>query len=389
MTTSIAVSGAVMRGGTSRGLVLDGRRLPSDRDAREAVVAAMFGAGSPGQIDGLGGGVPHTSKVAIVTPSDSPDADVEYLFGQVSTTEPVVDFSGTCGNMASAVALFAAEEGMVPPGSSRVRIQQAGADQVLVGELPSGPVPPVRGGLPGTGSPVLLDLAGMAGASAGAMLPTGTAAQYLTIPGIGELLCSVVDVGNVLGFVPAEAFGLTGHERPEDIEALPVMTALAQVRGALAVALGWTDDPELFLQQPGRLPFVALVGTPAPDEPADVVVRLYAVGRIHRSIAVTAVAAVGAAAAIQGSVVNLRLSRPFFELAEGGADVSLRVAHAAGVAEIGVASTEPSEAGEDQLVLPHSLRYLRTARRLMQGDIFVEVDDSVADRLTNSSLTTT
>ncbi len=136
-----------------------------------------------------------------------------------------------------------------------------------------------------------------------------------------------------------------------------------------AVALGWADDPDAFLQRPGRLPFVALVGSPADDDAADVLVRLYAVGRMHRSIAVTAVAAVGAAAALDRSVVSDRLRRPFAELAReaGQQDVTLRVAHAAGLAEIRVGSTESA----DGVRLPRSLRYLRTARRLMQGEIFV------------------
>ncbi len=367
----------VMRGGTSRGLVLDGRTLPADEAECERVVAAMFGAGSPGQIDGLGGGVPHTSKVAVVRPSESPDADVDYLFGQVSVREAAVDFSGTCGNMASAVALFAHQEGMVrseaKPGV--VRIRQSRGGQILEAEVrDEGTSADPGGGLPATGAEVLLDLAGMQGASAGAMLPTGNARDDLTLPDGTLVPCSIVDIGNVLAFVPAHAVGLSGHERPDEIEALPVMETLALLRGAVAVRLGWCATPEEWLDASGRLPFVALVSSPPEEtaEPADLTVRLYAVGRIHRSIAVTAVAACGAGAAIPGSVVQDVLTRPFAELAAGtpdSEDVPVCVAHPSGVARVGVRLGRT----DDGTRWPTGLRYLRTARRIMEGAVFVEL----------------
>lgn len=378
MENAVGIRSVVMRGGTSRGLILDAAVLPSEPQARQDVVAALYGSGSSGQIDGLGGGVAHTSKVAVVGPSEDPSADVDYLFGQVATDRAAVDFSGTCGNMASAVALYAVEEGLTAgsPDPRSVRIRDVSSGQIITCEvLPDGAESHAGGGLPGTGSPVVLDLAGMQGSSAGSVLPTGKAVQELSLPDGGTIPCTIVDVGNVLAFVPAAALGLSGEEAPEVIEASPAMAVLGHLRGAVAVALGWCGTPEDWASSPSRLPFIALLGEPSPGtgaEGADLTVRLFAVGRIHRSIAVTAVAACGAGAAIEGSVVQGVLARPFAEIlaaAEPGQDAPVRVAHPGGLATIGVRVDASGPTGGSTAA--SSLRYMRTARRLMEGTAYL------------------
>jgi 2-methylaconitate cis-trans-isomerase PrpF len=355
----------VMRGGTSRGVIVERDALPADDEKRNVVVAQMFGAGSAGQIDGLGGGLPNTSKVAVVGPSADDAADVDYLFGQVSVQTASVDFSGTCGNMASAVGLYAVEEGYTSGSADpgHVRIRDVGTGQILACDiLDSSADEFANGGLPGTGTAVALDLAGMQGATTGAVLPTGKATQDLPLPDGRVVPATVIDVGNVMAFVPAEALGLTGYETPDEIESSAAIKDFADLRAATAVALGWCATPEEWLASSSRLPFVAVVAPPQSGD-TDVAVRLYAVGRIHRSIAVTAVASTGAAAAIDGTTVAQTAKLDL----EPGAERLLRIAHPGGTAVISVVAAGPGSPAA-------ALRYPRTARRLMAGSLYVPAE---------------
>ena len=352
----------VMRGGTSRGVIVERDALPADEEQRGLVVAQMFGSGSAGQIDGLGGGLPNTSKVAVVGPSADDAADVDYLFGQVAIQTASVDFSGTCGNMASAVGLYAVEEGYTAghedPG--HVRIRDVGTGQILACDILDGTAGEFANeSLPGTGTPVALDLAGMQGATTGSVLPTGKASQDLPLPDGRLIPATVIDVGNVMSFVPAQALGLTGYETPEEIEGSAAMQDLADLRAATAVALGWCATPEEWLSSASRLPFVAIVAPPQSDD-TDLAIRMYAVGRIHRSIAVTAVASTGAAAAIDGTTVAQTAKLDL----EPGTERLLRIAHPGGTAVISVVAGDPGRPAAN-------LRYPRTARRLMAGSLFV------------------
>jgi methylitaconate Delta-isomerase len=358
----------VMRGGTSRGVIVERDALPADDEKRNVVVAQMFGAGSAGQIDGLGGGLPNTSKVAVVGPSADDAADVDYLFGQVSVQTANVDFSGTCGNMASAVGLYAVEEGYTAgradPG--HVRIRDVGTGQILACDILDGTAGEFANeSLPGTGTPVALDLAGLQGATTGSVLPTGKATQDLPLPDGRLIPASVIDVGNVMSFVPAEALGLTGYETPEEIEGSAAMQDLADLRAATAVALGWCATPEEWLSSSSRLPFVATVA-PARSgttNDTDLAVRMYAVGRIHRSIAVTAVASTGAAASIDGTTVAQTAKLDL----EPGTERLIRLAHPGGTAVISVVAGAPGSPAAN-------LRYPRTARRLMAGSLYVPAE---------------
>jgi 2-methylaconitate cis-trans-isomerase PrpF len=355
----------VMRGGTSRGVIVERDALPADDEKRNVVVAQMFGAGSAGQIDGLGGGLPNTSKVAVVGPSADDAADVDYLFGQVSVQTASVDFSGTCGNMASAVGLYAVEEGYTAgradPG--HVRIRDVGTGQILACDILDGTAGEFANeSLPGTGTPVALDLAGMQGATTGSVLPTGKATQDLPLPDGRLIPASVIDVGNVMSFVPAEALGLTGYETPEEIEGSAAMQDLADLRAATAVALGWCATPEEWLSSSSRLPFVATVAPPQSGD-NDLAVRMYAVGRIHRSIAVTAVASTGAAASIDGTTVAQTAKLDL----EPGTERLIRLAHPGGTAVISVVGGAPGSPAAN-------LRYPRTARRLMAGSLYVPAE---------------
>src|SRR5579875_3301065 len=135
----------LMRGGTSKGVFLRAADLPSDPRQRDRVILALFGSPDPRQIDGLGGADILTSKVAIIGPPSRPDADVDYTFGQVSITEPVVDYDMNCGNISAAVGVYAIEEGLVRPTDPRARPQHQHPDG-LHGERPNAPRDAAGGG---------------------------------------------------------------------------------------------------------------------------------------------------------------------------------------------------------------------------------------------------
>jgi 2-methylaconitate cis-trans-isomerase PrpF len=358
-----------MRGGTSRGLVIEADALPGAVAERQRVVAELFGAGHPAQLDGLGGARPHTSKVAVVGRSRDDGADIDYHFGQVGIDRATVDFSGTCGNMASAVALYAVEERWVPAGAP-VRIRDVSSGAVLTCRVGGDADATTEPAMPASGVPVAVDLAGLQGGATGSVLPTGHGRDRLRSPDGTAVPATIVDVGNVLAFVPAEALGLTGHEAPEAIESSPVVATLEHLRGAVAALLGWCATPEEWHTRDTRLPFVALLAEPTADRPAgdsdggpaDLTLRLWAVGRIHPSIAVTVVGACGAGAVATGSVVADALSRP---LSPDETERRLRIAHPGGIADLTLAITR-SESGASAT----GLRYLRTARRLMEGTAF-------------------
>jgi hypothetical protein len=202
----------------------------------------------------------------------------------------------------------------------------------------------------------------MQGATTGSVLPTGKATQDLPLPDGRLIPASVIDLGNVMSFVPAEALGLTGYETPEEIEGSAAIKDFADLRAATAVALGWCATPEEWLSSSSRLPFVAAVAPPQSGD-TDLAVRMYAVGRIHRSIAVTAVASTGAAASIDGTTVAQTAKLDL----EPGTERLIRLAHPGGTAVISVVAGAPGSPAAN-------LRYPRTARRLMAGSLYVPAE---------------
>jgi 4-oxalomesaconate tautomerase len=208
----------MMRGGTSRGLYFDARDLPATPSDRDDLLLRLMGTPDPRQIDGLGGATTLTSKVAVVSPSEDPAVDVDYLFLQLGVDEATVSELQNCGNILAGVGPFAVERGLVPAsvGETSVRIRMVNSDSVAVATFPTpGGRVEYRGdveiaGVPGTAAPVVLDFADTEGSATGALLPTGRVRD--TVEGI-EVTC--VDNGMPVVLALAEDFGLTGHE-PHD-----------------------------------------------------------------------------------------------------------------------------------------------------------------------------
>jgi 4-oxalomesaconate tautomerase len=210
----------MLRGGTSRGLYFEPHDLPAETGARDDLLLRLMGTPDPRQIDGLGGATSLTSKVAVVGPSDHPDADVDYLFLQLGVDEPTVSDLQNCGNILAGVGPFAVERGLVPAGSreTTVRIRMVNSDSIAISTFPTpGGLVDYRGdvaiaGVPGTAAPVVLAFTGTEGSATGSLLPTGNVQD--TVDGIAVTL---VDNGMPVATALADSFGLTGYETHEQL----------------------------------------------------------------------------------------------------------------------------------------------------------------------------
>ena len=213
----------IMRGGTSKGIFFHRNDLPKVEALRDKVILRIFGAPDVREIDGLGGADPLTSKVAIIGPATRPDCDVDYLFGQVSMAEPMIDWKSNCGNLSAAVGPYAIDEGLIDAVSpvTMVRIHQVNTGKVITAEvLVRGNRAEVEGnhvidGVPGTGAKLVLDWADSAGALTGKLLPTGNVVDVLPVEGLGDFEVSLVDAAIPVVFIDAVMLGLKGNETPQ------------------------------------------------------------------------------------------------------------------------------------------------------------------------------
>ena len=371
------VRAVVMRGGTSRAVFFHPADLPSDATLRDRVILTIFGGGDPygRQIDGLGGAVSTTSKAAMIGPPSVPDADVDYTFGQVSVTTPLVDYGGNCGNISSAVGPFAIEEGMVRATDplTTVRIWQTNTHKRIIARVPTtGGLPQVEGdfaidGVPGTGAMILLEFLDPGGSMTGRLLPTGQPTDTLDVPGIGRITVSLVDVANPLVFVRPADLGLSGLEMPDRIDGDPALLArIEEIRAQAAVRMGLAKTAEEATDRSPGVPKLALAsppaaytstkGSPVAAERVDLVGRIMSMGRLHRSYALTGAICTAVAAQVEGTVVHA--------VARAGPDGerTVRIGHPAGVIEVGAVVTRQEGTWRAERVITG-----RTARRLMEG----------------------
>ncbi len=251
----------MLRGGTSRGLYFEAGDLPANAATRDDLLLRLMGTPDPRQIDGLGGAASLTSKVAVIAPSDHPNADVDYLFLQLGVDEPTVSDRQNCGNILAGVGPFAVERGLVPAGQrdTSVRIRMVNSDSIAVATFPTpGGRVEYRGdvtisGVPGAAAPVVLAFTDTEGSATGGLLPTGNVRDC--IDGI-EVTC--VDNGMPVVVAMAESFGLTGYETHQQLAAdaafLGRIDALrlkaGQVMGLGAVA--GSSVPKTVLLAPAR-----------------------------------------------------------------------------------------------------------------------------------------
>jgi 2-methylaconitate cis-trans-isomerase PrpF len=383
------IRSVIMRGGTSRAVFVKEADLPRDGRLRDAAILSIFGSPDRRQIDGLGGADPLTSKLAIIGPPRLGDAravgtHLTYTFGQVEIDTPEIDYLSLCGNISSAVGVFALEENLVEPTSpvTTVRVLNTNLQRLLSVEVPvddDGRVVTAGdfaiAGVPGTGARILVDFADTAGAAAGALLPTGNAVDTLSIPGFGEIEASLVDIGNAHVFIRACDVGLTGTETAAQIDAdQELRRRLEAIRGVAAERMGIVKDWQRSQADSPATPILGMVAAPAPYHNAltggtieaasmDVLARVMFMQQTHKTYAGTSTVCTGVASRLPGTLVNA-VTRP-----QTTAGPVCRIGHPGGVVEteVGIAMS-----GNQYVVSRATLG--RTARRLMEGYAFLPPD---------------
>ena len=382
----LRIPATYMRGGTSKGVFFRLQDLPeaarSPGPARDALLLRVIGSPDPygKQIDGMGGATSSTSKTVIVSPSQRPEFDVDYLFGQVSIDSAFVDWSGNCGNLSAAVGPFAIASGLVDParvphdGVCSVRIWQANIGKPIIAHVP------IRGGqvqetgdfeLDGVTFPAaevaleFLDPADEGSdAAAGGLFPTGRVLDTLDVPGVGTLHATLINAGIPTIFLDAAELGYSGSELQDAINGdAEALTRFETIRAYGALRMGLiTDVAEAARRQ--HTPKVAFVA-PAQDylassgrrvraDEIDLCVRAVSMGKLHHAMMGTAAVAIGVAAAIPGTRVNLA--------AGGGERATVRFGHPSGTLRVGAQARQV----DGQWTVTKAVMS-RSARILMEG----------------------
>ncbi|MCD0492218.1 2-methylaconitate cis-trans isomerase PrpF [Chromobacterium violaceum] len=388
----IRIPAAYMRGGTSKGVFFRLQDLPEAARqpgaARDALLLRVIGSPDPygKQIDGMGGATSSTSKTVIVSRSARPDHDVDYLFGQVAIDKAFVDWSGNCGNLSAAVGPFAIANGLIDParipadGFCTVRIWQANIGKTIVAHVPIANGQVQETGdfeLDGVTFPAaevrleFLDPADEGEGDGGAMFPTGKLVDTLEVPGVGAFPATLINAGIPTIFVNAADIGYTGTELQDAINSDP--TALARfetirAHGALKMGLIKRLDEIASRQHTPKIAFVAppadyvsSSGKPVKASDIDVLARAMSMGKLHHAMMGTAAVAIGTAAAIPGTLVNLA--------AGGGKRQAVRFGHPSGTLRVGA---QAREAHGEWVVTKAEMS--RSARVLMEGWVRVPGD---------------
>lgn len=341
----------LMRGGTSRGPFFLASHLPHDPRERDALLISAMGAGHELQVDGIGGGNPLTSKVAIIGPSSVPSAQVDYLFAQVKVVEQVVDTSPNCGNMLSAVGPFAIEAGLVRAevGTTTVRIHNVNTGKIIEARVytPNGRVSydgdTKIDGVPGTAAPVYLSFADVAGAKTGHLFPTGQPTDT-----IDEIAVTCIDAAMPLMIVRARDLGKSGYETAADLDAdRAFMTRLELLRVEAGRRMGFADVADLVIPKP--------VLIAPPQRGGTISGRYFMPASCHNAFAITGAVGLATACIKPGTIASA---------VAGAIDLpnTMTIEHPSGVVEVRLEKTSGGREPVASLV--------RTARRLFEGAVF-------------------
>ena len=362
----------IMRGGTSKGLYFLAKDLPANKDKRDCVLLAAMGSPDLRQIDGLGGAHPLTSKVAIVSPSQREDADVDYLFLQVAIDKAQVSDSQNCGNLLAGIGPFAIENNLVPTqdGKTSVRIHMLNTQSIAVAHIET-PNKQVNyqgdariDGVPGTAAPIILDFLDVAGSSCGSLLPTGNIKD--TINGV-EATC--IDNGMPVVILDAADFGIAGDEAPEILETdSNLKTKVEAIRLAAGEIMGLGDVSDK------TVPKMSLLSK-AKSSDGVVNTRTFIPHRVHEAIGVLGAVSVATACVIEGSVAS-----QIANLQYAPGNHQLNIEHPTGFFTVDLSFQTKKD---NQITIERSA-LLRTARKLMAGEVFVPAD--VFDRAASGSL---
>ena len=390
----IKIPATYMRGGTSKGVFFSLQDLPEVAQvpgpARDALLLRVIGSPDPydKQIDGMGGATSSTSKTVILSKSIKVDHDVDYLFGQVSIDKPFVDWSGNCGNLSAAVGSFAISNGLVDAsriphnGVAVVRVWQANIGKTIIAHVPitNGEVQETGDfELDGVTFPAaevqveFMDPAAEEEGGGGSMFPTGNLIDQLEVPGVGTFQATMINAGIPTIFVNAEDIGYTGTELQSAINSDPKalqMFETIRAYGALRMGLIANLDEAAKRQHTPKVAFVAKPadyvassGKAIAAGDVDLLVRALSMGKLHHAMMGTAAVAIGTAAAISGTLVNL---------AAGGVERdAVRFGHPSGTLRVGAeASLESGEWVVKKAIMSRSARVLMEGYVRVPGDAF-------------------
>ena len=390
----IRIPATYMRGGTSKGVFFSLLDLPAAAQvpgaARDALLLRVIGSPDPyeKQIDGMGAATSSTSKTVIVSKSLHADHDVDYLFGQVAIDKPFVDWSGNCGNLSAAVGSFAVSSGLVDAaripdnGTAVVRIWQANIGKTIIAHVPitDGAVQETGDfeldGVTFPAAEVQLEFLNPAAdeeGAGGSMFPTGNLVDDLEVPGVGTLNVTMINAGIPTIFVNARDIGYTGAELQNDINSDPKALAMFETiraHGALRMGLIDTLEDAAKRQHTPKVAFVAppaayvsSSGKPVAAQDVDLLVRALSMGKLHHAMMGTAAVAIGTAAAIPGTLVNLA--------AGGELRSSVRFGHPSGTLRVGAQARQVNgEWTVTKAIMSRSARVLMEGWVRVPGDSF-------------------
>lgn len=389
----IKIPATYIRGGTSKGVFFRLQDLPEAAQvagaARDKIFMRVIGSPDPysAHIDGMGGATSSTSKCVILSKSAQPEHDVDYLYGQVSIDKAFVDWSGNCGNLSTAAGAFAIHAGLVDParipenGVCVVRIWQANINKTIIAH-----VPVTNGQVQETGD---FELDGVTFPAAeivlefmdpsddaedgGSMFPTGNLVDDLEVPNVGTFKATMITAGIPTVFVNAEDIGYTGTELREAINTDPAALAKFEaIRVAGALKMGLIKDPAeaLTRQHTPKIAFVskpkdyvASSGKQIKAEEVDLLVRALSMGKLHHAMMGTAAVAIGTAAAVPGTLVNLA--------AGGGERQAVRFGHPSGTLRVGAeAKLVNGEWTVTKAIMSRSARIIMEGWVRIPGDTF-------------------
>ncbi|SDF75034.1 2-methylaconitate cis-trans isomerase [Onishia taeanensis] len=390
----IRIPATYMRGGTSKGVFFRLQDLPEAArqpgEARDRLLLRVIGSPDPyqKQIDGMGGATSSTSKTVILSKSDSPEHDVDYLFGQVSIDKPFVDWSGNCGNLSAAVGPFAVSNGLIDParipenGVVEVRIWQVNIGKTIVSRVPitDGQVQEVGDfeldGVTFPAAEVPVAFKDPADGE-GAIFPTGHLVDELEVPGDvvpgGRIQATMINAGIPTVFINASDLGYSGSELQEAINGDPralEMFETIRAHGALRMGLIKELGEAANRQHTPKVAFVAppasytaSSGKSVEADDIDLRVRALSMGKLHHAMMGTAAVAIASAAAIEGTLVNLA--------AGGGKRTAVTFGHPSGTLRVGAeASLVDGRWVIDQAVMSRSARVLMEGFVRVPGDSF-------------------
>ena len=387
----IRIPATYMRGGTSKGVFFKVSDLPERAQtagsARDQLLLRVIGSPDPygKQIDGMGAATSSTSKTVLLEKSQVPEHDVDYLFGQVSIDKAFVDWSGNCGNLTAAVGSFAISNGLIDAsripenGLCTVRIWQKNIQKTIIAHVPitNGEVQQTGDfqldGVTFPAAEVQIEFLDPAddGEDGGAMFPTWNVVDQLDVPDIGSFKATFINAGIPTIFLNAADIGYTGAELQDDINADPLALAkFEKIRAYGAVKMGLMSDiseaeqrqhtPKIAFVAPPKT-YVSSSGKAVNNADVDLLVRALSMGKLHHAMMGTAAVAIGTAAAIPGTLVNIA--------AGGGEREAVRFGHPSGTLRVGAQAIFENEQWQVKKAIMS-----RSARVLMEGWVRVPAD---------------